>query len=109
MGVASSLPAGVEVYPEPGCPTQLLSDRLQQDSQSLCPNLQLTIIDTHGIIRKISALYNFLLKCCHYIQTHITFENMPVHAAYLQWNPSIAATVGEWHFGCYTEVAVVEG
>ena len=20
-----------------------------------------------------------------------------------------AATVGEWHFGCYTEVAVVEG
>ena len=27
----------------------------------------------------------------------------------LQWNPSIAATVGEWHFGCYMEVAVVEG
>ena len=27
----------------------------------------------------------------------------------VQWNPSIAATVGEWHFGCYTEVAVVEG
>ena len=27
----------------------------------------------------------------------------------LQWNPSIADTVGEWHFGCYTEVAVVEG
>ena len=27
----------------------------------------------------------------------------------IQWNPSIAATVGEWHFGCYTEVAVVEG
>ena len=27
----------------------------------------------------------------------------------VQWNPSIAATVGEWHFGCYTEVAAVEG
>ena len=27
----------------------------------------------------------------------------------VQWNPSIAATVGEWHFGCYTEVAFVEG
>ena len=27
----------------------------------------------------------------------------------IQWNPSIAGTVGEWHFGCYTEVAVVEG
>ena len=27
----------------------------------------------------------------------------------LQWNPSIAATVREWHFGYYTEVAVVEG
>ena len=26
----------------------------------------------------------------------------------IQWNPSIAATVGEWHFGCYMEVAVVE-
>ena len=26
-----------------------------------------------------------------------------------QWNPSIAATLGEWHFGCYTEVSVVEG
>ena len=27
----------------------------------------------------------------------------------VQWNPSIVATVGEWHFGCYKEVAVVEG
>ena len=27
----------------------------------------------------------------------------------IQWNPSIVATVGEWHFGCYTEVAVVGG
>ena len=27
----------------------------------------------------------------------------------IQWNPSIAATVGESIFGCYTEVAVVEG
>ena len=27
----------------------------------------------------------------------------------LQWNPSIAATIGEWYFGCYAEVAVVEG
>ena len=26
----------------------------------------------------------------------------------IQWNPSIAATLGEWHFACYTEVAVVE-
>ena len=27
----------------------------------------------------------------------------------MQWNPSIAATVGEWNFGRYTEVAAVEG
>ena len=27
----------------------------------------------------------------------------------LQWNSSIAATLGKWYFGCYTEVAVVEG
>ena len=26
----------------------------------------------------------------------------------IQWNLSIAATVGEWDFGRYTEVAVVE-
>ena len=26
-----------------------------------------------------------------------------------QWNLSIAATLRELHFGCYTEVAVVEG
>ena len=26
----------------------------------------------------------------------------------IQWNLSIAAALGEWHFGCYTEVAVVE-
>ena len=35
--------------------------------------------------------------------------NSSLHGSYIQWNPSIAATVGEWHFGCYTEVAVVEG
>ena len=29
-----------------------------------------------------------------------------LHETPLQWNPSIAATLGEWHFGCYTEVAV---
>ena len=27
----------------------------------------------------------------------------------VQWNPFITATVGEWHFGRYREVAVVEG
>ena len=27
----------------------------------------------------------------------------------IQWSPSIAATIGEWHFGCYTDVAIVEG
>ena len=27
----------------------------------------------------------------------------------LQWNPSKAATVGEWNFGRYTEVTLVEG
>ena len=26
----------------------------------------------------------------------------------IQWNLSIAATLGKWHFGCYTEVVVVE-
>ncbi len=26
----------------------------------------------------------------------------------LQWNPSIAATLGEQHFGHYTEVAFIE-
>ena len=36
-------------------------------------------------------------------------SNLRVDTKGLQWNPSIAATVGEWHFGCYTEVAVVEG
>ena len=34
---------------------------------------------------------------------------MSIYVLTIQWNPSIAATVGEWHFGCYTEVAVVEG
>ena len=33
----------------------------------------------------------------------------PLIHSHVQWNPSIAATLGEWHFGCYTEVAVVEG
>ena len=28
---------------------------------------------------------------------------------YLQWNPSITATIGEQHDGRYTGVAVVEG
>ena len=32
-----------------------------------------------------------------------------MHAMCVQWNPSIAVTVGEWQFGCYTKVAVVEG
>ena len=26
-----------------------------------------------------------------------------------EWNTSITTTVGEWHFGYYREVAVVEG
>ncbi len=28
---------------------------------------------------------------------------------YIQWNPSIVATLGEQHFGCYIEVAFIEG
>ena len=27
----------------------------------------------------------------------------------IQWNPSITATIGEWHFGPYREVAFREG
>ena len=27
----------------------------------------------------------------------------------IQWNPSITATIGEQHYGCYIGVAVVEG
>ena len=32
-----------------------------------------------------------------------------VFCSLLQWNPSIAATLGERHFGRYNEVAFVEG
>ena len=41
----------------------------------------------------------------------LLYRNYQVKCWYsdIQWNPSIAVTVGEWHFGCYTEVAVVEG
>ncbi len=32
---------------------------------------------------------------------------LPCHHSTIQWNPSIAATLGEQHFGCYIEVAFI--
>ena len=44
---------------------------------------------------------------CFWLTVHFT-----VHVAMLlnklQLNPSITAALGEWYFGCYTEVAVAE-
>ena len=34
-------------------------------------------------------------------------ETLQINFA-LHWNPSIAATVREWHFGCYMEVAYIQ-
>ena len=55
---------------------------------------------TGSKFRNVQVLLTFLM--CVNLQHFVTERD-------IQWNPSIAATVGEWHFGCYTEVAVVEG
>ncbi len=39
----------------------------------------------------------------HYMHAHL-----PCHCM-VQWNPSIAATLGEQHLGCYIGVAFIEG
>ena len=60
---------------------------------------------------------DYILKPCFtsldvidlFLDTNMSIVVVAFTSLGLQWNPSIAATLGEWHFGCYTEVAVVEG
>ena len=50
------------------------------------------------------------MYCTVHVHTVCVLDNKNgVAEQHIQRNPSLAATVREWHFGCYMEVAFVEG
>ena len=73
--------------------------------------------ENYGTVDQVCVLKNpGLNNNIFQTNVHVHVETVPFYCMYvsleddvLQWNPSIAATLGERHYGRYTGVVFVEG